>query len=116
MYFDLSRSEMENVLTGFLVGALGVELKAQVSQMELPEDYRTRICKAESEGRPWTAWSTDRGLVAAWGEQDLDASRKLHACVLFVSWCGEAFSQHGIWCYCYPNRPTEWIVGRERVE
>jgi hypothetical protein len=117
MYFDLSRSELENLLTGFLVGALGVELKAQVHDLtQLPEDYRTRVCKAESQGRPWTAWSTDRGLIAVWGEYDLAASRSLHAFVLFLSWYGVAFSQHGMWCYCYPNRPAEWIVGRERVQ
>jgi hypothetical protein len=117
MHFDLSRAELEDLLAGFLAGALGVELKARVNDlMELPEDYRMRVRKAESLGQPWTAWSTERGLVAAWGEYDPAASRRLHACCLFLSWYGVAFSQHGMWCYCYPNRPTEWIIGRDRAE
>jgi len=117
MHFDVSRSDLENLLTGFLVGALGIEPKAQIHDLTvLPEDYRTRVRHAESQEHPWTAWSTERGLVAVWCEYDLAASKRLQACCLFLSWYGVAFSQHGMWCYCYPNRPTEWIVGRDRAE
>ena len=117
MDFDLSRSELEKLLTGFLIGALGVALKAQVHDLtKLPEDYRTRVQEAQDKGHAWTAWSTEHGLAAVWGEYDIAASRRLQACVLFLEWGGPAFSQQGMWCYCYPNRPKEWVVGRGRAE
>jgi hypothetical protein len=114
MNFDLSRSEFENLLAGFLVGALGVELKARVSSLnELPAACRPRIESAEAKGLAWSAWTTDQGLMAAWGEYDIAASRKLNAHVLRVGWWVQSTqTHHALWCYCYSGRPTEWVVGR----
>lgn len=114
MIFDLSRSELENLLAGFLVGALGVTLKTRVSSLdELPAACRPRIESTEAKGLAWSAWSTDEGLIVAWGECDIAASRKLNAHALHIRWWVESTqTYHALWCHCHSGRPTEWVVGR----
>ena len=116
MNFELSQSELESLLDGFLVGALGLELKTRIMDLkDLPEGCRTRLQRAEAKSRAWTAWVTDDGPVAAWAEYDIAASRRLNAAVLFIEWAG-THGHHALWCHCTPNRPTEWIIGRGPLE
>ena len=66
--FDLSRSDLENLLAEFLSGALGVELRTRLTDPDkLPVACRSRLRLAQDSGQPWTAWSTAYGPIAAWG-------------------------------------------------
>jgi len=113
--FELSRSDVENLLASFLAGTQCVVLEARIVDIDkLPGACRTRVRLADSMGRAWTAWSTEHGQMAAWGDYDLEGSKQLHAYLLFVEWWLVPSGHHSLWCYCYPKRPTEWIIGRSR--
>jgi hypothetical protein len=113
MNFDLSRSDVEQLLAGFLAGTQAVALKTQVTDYrELPEPYRPAVHRAHEAKRAWTAWSTDCGFLVAWGDYDIAASRQLFSHVLFVEWQGSHGGPHATWCRCDPRRPTEWVFGR----
>jgi hypothetical protein len=117
MLFDLSHTDLENLLGGFLTGTQSVELKARVTEMgDLPESYRKHLQGAQAQGRAWAAWWTDSGILTAWCDYDIVASRKQHAFVLYIAWAGAACGQHALWCYCYPDRPTDWVIGRPAHE
>jgi hypothetical protein len=105
---------VENLLTGFISGAVGVELRIRLDISELPADCRKHLRVAEASGRVWTAWSTERGPMAAWGEYHLEPSKRLYAYLLFVEWWLIPSGHHSQWCYCDPKRPTEWTVGQGR--
>ena len=111
--FDLSRSDVENLLTGFLSGALGMELIVRLKDLnDLPKAWRTQVQLAENSGDAWIAWSTRCGPIAAWGRCDLQGSRRINACLLRVEWCDTLGGHHSLWSYCDPKRPIEWTVGR----
>jgi hypothetical protein len=113
--YDLSRSDVENLLAGFLTGAVGVELGTRLTDLNvLPAAYRAHLHAAEASGRAWTAWSTERGPIAAWGDHDREGSRRLNAYLLLVDWGDGHTGYHSLWCYCDPKRPTEWTIGRGR--
>jgi hypothetical protein len=113
--YDLSRSDVENLLAGFLTGAQGIELGTRLTDIrELPETCRTLVRRAEESGRAWTAWSTPIGPVAAWGQYDLERSRQLFAFLLLVEWWDVPSGHHALWAYCDPRRPTEWTIGHGR--
>jgi hypothetical protein len=113
MNLDLSRSHLEELLAGFLTGALNLTPGARITDVDkLPEAYRARLRPPDSNGRIWAAWETDLEPVILWAEYDIAASHRLAACVLFIEWYGMSVGKHGLWCYCYPKRPTEWIAGR----
>jgi hypothetical protein len=113
--FDLSRSDVENLLAGFLAGAQGAELGARLLDVgNLPAACREQVRLAQASGRAWTAWLTPCGPIAAWGDYDIQGSRKINAYLLFVEWYCLSSGHHSLWCYCCPERPTEWIVGRGR--
>jgi len=117
MKFDLNRSDVETLLAGFLAGTQCVKLQARVLAIDdLPEECRQPVGAAASLGRAWTAWSTERGPMAAWGNYDIKASIQLNAYVLLVEWYVQPSGCHSIWCHCNPARPTEWVVGRGRVK
>lgn len=83
MNFELSRSELENLLAGFLAGTQCVELKTRITELKhLSAEYRTHVQCAKAKGRAWTAWSTELGILVAWGDYDIAASRRLDAFVL----------------------------------
>jgi hypothetical protein len=116
MDFDPSLSDAAEPLGGFLAGTQGVELQARIIDVdELSEAHRRRVQSAHVRGLAWTAWSTEHGPVAAWGEYDVAGSKRLNAYVLFAEWYGMPNGQHALWCYCHPGRPTEWIAGRGRA-
>jgi hypothetical protein len=112
---DLSRSDVEDLLSGFLIGSLNVELKIRLTALgDLPPNCGAHILQAIAAGRPWVAWSTPSGPMAAWGDYDIDGSRRLNAHQLFIEWWLAPTEHHALWCYCYPRRPTEWTIGRGR--
>jgi hypothetical protein len=113
MNLDLSPTHLEELLAGFVTGVLNLTPRARITDVDkLPEAYRVRLRRPDSNGRIWTAWETELEPVIVWGEYDIAASNRLAACVLFIEWYGISLGQHGHWCYCYPRRATEWIVGR----
>jgi hypothetical protein len=51
--FDLSRSDVENLLAGFLIGAVGIRLGARLTDSNaLPPDRRKHVRAAEAAGSP----------------------------------------------------------------
>jgi hypothetical protein len=113
--FDLSRSEVENLLAGFLTGAVGVQLGARLTDLNtLPAEHRKHVRAAEAPGRTWAAWVTERGPIAAWGDYHPEASKRLYGYQMLVEWYDTPTGHHALWCYCDPKHPTEWTFGRGR--
>jgi len=113
--FDLSRSDVENLLAGFLTGAVGIQPGARLTDLNvLPADRRKHVCAAEAAGRTWVVWATERGPIAAWGDYHSEASKRLCGYQILVEWCDVPTGHHSLWCYCDPKRPTEWTIGRGR--
>jgi hypothetical protein len=114
--YDLSRTDVENLLAGFLTGVLGVELRARLTDLNaLPAAYRAHVRAAEASGRAWTAWVAESGPIVVWGDYHLEASKRLYAYLLLVEWSDVPSGHRSLWCYCDPKRPTEWTVGRARA-
>lgn len=107
--FDLPRSDVENLLSGFLTGAQGVELCTRLTELrELPIACRTHVQVAETSGAVWVAWTTPSGPVVAWGNIDVRGSRQMNGrLLLFVEWCAALSGHHSLWTHCDPKRPTE---------
>ena len=113
--FDLSRSDVETLLAGFLTGAVGVQLGARLTDLSsLPAEHRKHVCAAEDSGRPWAAWSTERGPIAAWGDYHPEASKRLYGHQMLIEWYDMPTGHHALWCYCDPKRLTQWTIGRGR--
>lgn len=104
---------MDNLLAGFLTGAVGVELRARLDISELPAERRKQVGVAEASGCPWTAWLTERGPMVAWGEHRPEPSKRLNA-FLLIEWWDVPSGHHALWAYCDLRRPNEWTVGRGR--
>jgi hypothetical protein len=112
--FDLTRPEIESLLSAFLVGTQGLELTTRITEMiNLPEPHLSRVRCADSLGQAWIAWITRAGPIVAWGAYDIDGSRRINAYLLFIEWCRLPNDHHSAWCYCHPSRPTEWVFGRK---
>jgi hypothetical protein len=113
--FDLSGPEVENLLAGFLTGAVGIQLGARLTDVNaLPADCRKHARAAEAAGRTRVVWATERGPIAAWGDYYPEASKRLYGYQILVDWCDVPTGHHSLWCYCDPKRPTEWTIGRGR--
>jgi hypothetical protein len=109
---DLSRSDVENLLTGFLSGALGMELIARLSNLkDVPSACCSRLNLTEEVAGAWIAWSTQHGAVAARGSLDVDGSRRIQGCLLRIEWVDTVSGHHALWAHCDPKRPTEWTIG-----
>jgi hypothetical protein len=115
MDFDPSCEEIRKLLVQFLEGTQGVSLDAPILDIKksLPRTCLKLVCDAIDADRPWIAWSSIRGPMAASGEYDTRASQRLQAHVLRVTWCIASSGRHQAWCHCYSKRPCEWIFGRE---
>jgi hypothetical protein len=110
---DLSRPDVENLVTGFLSGALGMELIGRLSNLkDVPSVCWSRLNLIEEVAGAWIAWSTRHGAVAARGRLDIEGSRRISACLLRIEWCDSVSGHHVLWAYCDPKRPTEWTIGR----
>jgi hypothetical protein len=113
---NLSRSDVEKLLAGFLTATQGLKPGVQfIDAGELPPTCRKHVQAAQALGSPLIAWSTVDGPIAAWAEYDIEGSKQLGAYLLLIEWCGISGGHHSSWCYCYPKRPTEWIFGRGRL-
>jgi hypothetical protein len=113
---DLSRSDVANLLTGFLSGALGMELIVRLSNLkDVPSDCCSRLNLfnlVDEVAGAWIAWSTPHGAVAAQGSLDVAGSRRIQACLLRIEWVDTVSRHHALWAHCDPKRPTEWTIGR----
>ena len=106
---------VEDLLSSFLFGALGLELFVNIDKLErLPSVHRKRLQAIATEHLAWVAWQTDRGVVAATGRYYRDQSRQLNAHVMFIEWWIPPDTHHAGWWRADPERPTEWTVGRTR--
>jgi hypothetical protein len=106
---------VENLLAGFLTGAVGLTLGARLTELNtLPAEYRTHLRAAEASGRTWAAWATERGPITVWGDYHAEPSKRLYAYLLLIEWYDTRTGLHSLWCYCDPKRPTEWTIGRGR--
>jgi hypothetical protein len=104
---------VENLLLGFLTGALGIELIGRIDALEdLPAAFRRHVQLAKPRGAVCAAWSTHVGPVAACGQYDLQGSRQLTAYLLFVEWWDTSNGHHALWAHCDAKRPNEWTIGR----
>jgi hypothetical protein len=113
MNFDLSRTDVENLLAGFLTGTQAVDLGLRLTDLsDLPPACRTLLRNAAAAGRAWTAWVTEFGPMAAWADYDSRGSRQINAYLLFVEWWSASSGHHSLWCYCHPKRPNDWTAGR----
>lgn len=111
--FDLSRLEVENLLTGFLSGALGAQPIVQLTNLNmLPKACRAQVQIPEASGSVWIAWSTASGPMVVWGKVDLQGSRQINACLMFLEWWDTPKGYHALWAHCDPKRPSEWTIGR----
>lgn len=113
--FDLSRSDVENLLAEFLTGAVGVQLTERLTDLNaLPAECRKQVRPAEASGRVCVAWSSSTGPIAAWGDYHSEGSKQLKAYLMSVEWYDAQTGHHSLSCYCDPKRTTEWTVGRSR--
>jgi hypothetical protein len=113
--FDLSRSDVEDLLAGFLTGAVGVELGTLLADINtLPAAHRAHVRAAEAAGRTWIAHSTPDGPITAWGDYHAEASKRLYGYQMLVEWYDTPTGHHALWCYCDPKHPIEWTIGRSR--
>jgi hypothetical protein len=104
---------IEELLTCFLFGALGLELRVKIDTLRrLPVDHRKRMQTIAAEHLAWVAWQTDCGVVAATGRYYRDLSRRLNVHVMFIEWWISSDTHHAGWWRANPERPTEWTVGR----
>lgn len=113
MDFSGSRAEVEKLLKCFLLGTQNVTLQNQIVDIaEIPEPCRACVRAADSQGLAWGAWSTEHGPMVAWAKYDGEASARLGLHQLHIEWFLPPKEFHALWCRCYPERPTEWIIGR----
>jgi hypothetical protein len=104
---------IEDLLTSFLFGALGLELRININKLErLPAEQRKRLKEVAAEKLAWVAWQTDRGVVAATGRYYRDQSRRLNSHLMFIEWWIPPDTHHAGWWRADRGRPTEWTIGR----
>ena len=109
---DISRAQIEDLLSSFLAGALGLELHQRIEQLEkLPAPHRGRLEVLE-ESPIWIAWMTERGVVSATGRYDAEQSRRTYSHVIFIEHWTPADIHHASWWRADPQHPTEWTAGR----
>jgi hypothetical protein len=109
---DLSRAQIEDLLSSFLSGALVLELLERIEQLEkLPAPHRERLAALE-ESPIWIAWVTDRGVVSATGRYDPEQSRRTYSHVVLIEYWIPPDTHHASWWRADPQHPTEWTAGR----
>ena len=110
---EIWRKLVGDLLTSFLIGALGLELRANIQDLKkLPASHRLRIQSGIDGETVWVAWQTNVGPVAATGRYDHDQSRRLGAHVLLIEWWMPPDTHHRSWWRADPQHPSEWTVGR----
>jgi hypothetical protein len=115
MEAEVSRRLVEDLLTSFLISALGLELHVNIDKLErLPPNHRERLQAIAVEPIVWVAWQTGLGVVAATGRYDRDQSLCLGAHVMLIDWWIPPNTHHSSWWRANPKRATEWTAGRAR--
>jgi hypothetical protein len=111
-----TQSDLENLVTGFLSGVLSMDLIIRLSNLkDVPSVCCSRLNLTEEIAGAWIAWSTRHGAVAARGSLDVEGSRRIQAYLLRIEWVDTVSGYHALWAHCDPKRPTEWTVGRGRL-
>jgi hypothetical protein len=114
MEVEASRKLIEDLLGFFLSGAVGLELRERIEQLEkMPGPHRERPV-ALGEGAVWVAWATNIGVVSATGGYDLEQSRRMTEHVLLIDWWLPSGTHHSSWWRANPQHPTEWTASRIR--
>ena len=109
---DLSRAQIEDLVSSFLSGALGLELRQRIEQPDkLPASHRERLAALE-ETAIWIAWVTNLGVVSATGRYDSEQSRRAYSHVVLIEYWIPPDSHHASWWRADPQHPTEWTAGR----
>jgi hypothetical protein len=104
---------VEDLLTAFLSGALGLELHMSIDTLErLPPVHRERLQTIGVESVIWVGWQTNVGVVAATGRYDHDQSQRLGEHVMLIDWWIPPNTHHSSWWRANPKHPTEWTAGR----
>jgi hypothetical protein len=112
---DVSRKLIEDLLTSFLIGALGLELHVNIEELEtLPASRRLRLqLEVEDDAElVWVAWQTNVGVVAATGRYDHEQSRRSSTHALLIEWWMPPDTHHRSWWRANPQHLTEWTAGR----
>jgi hypothetical protein len=110
---DLSAAQIAHLLSEFLISTQTVTLHTRIERPEeLPKVFQPSLREAVSRGKAWTAWSTDRGTMAAWATYDREQSALLRAHVLFIDWFRLPDVHHAGWWHCPPTRHRDWTYGR----
>jgi hypothetical protein len=109
---DISQEQIEDLLSAFLSGALGLELRQRIEQPEkLPTWHRERLA-ALDESPIWVAWVTQRGVASATGRYDPEQSRRTYSHVVMIEYWIPPDTHHKSWWRADPQHPTEWTAGR----
>jgi hypothetical protein len=112
---EAPRKLVEDLLTAFLSGALGLELHERIDTLErLPLNHRERFQAIAVEPIIWVAWVTSLGVVSVAGRYDSEQSRRTYSHVLLIEWWIPPDTHHASWWRADPKRPTEWTAGRTR--
>ena len=112
---EVAREFIEELLTAFLFGALGLELLDKIDTLAgLPLEHRRRMQTIAAEHLPWTAWQTDHGIVVVTGRYYRGQSQRLNAHLVFIEWWISSDTHHAGWWRADPERPSEWTAGRGR--
>jgi hypothetical protein len=110
---DLSANEIAHLLSEFLVSTQSITLHTHIlSPKDLPAAFQPSLRDAESHGKTWTAWTTDRGTMVAWATYDSKQSMLIRAHVLFIDWFLLPDIHHAAWWHCPPTRHRDWTYGR----
>jgi hypothetical protein len=108
----ISRKLIEDLLSSFLSGALGLRLLQRIEQLEkIPSPHRERLLALE-ESAIGIAWVTDRGVVSATGRYDPEQSRGTYSHVVMIEYWIPPDTHHLSWWRADPQHPTEWTAGR----
>jgi hypothetical protein len=114
MDVKLSDAAIEQLLTHFVEGALGLDLPASQptanasAHFECPDNGSNRghaVC---------VSWRTDRGTARICGVYDSTQSLRIRAHVLWLAWWLPSDIHHEGWWRCDQKRLNEWTKGRGR--
>jgi hypothetical protein len=109
---DISRAQIEDLLSSFLSGALGLELRQRIEQHEnLPARHRETL-EALEESAIWVCWVTNLGVVSATGRYDPEQSCRTYSYAVLIEYWIPPDTHHASWWRADPQHPTEWTAGR----
>ena len=112
MEVEVPRKLVEDLLTSFLIGALGLKLHEPIDQLEkLPARHREAFAALE-ETPIWISWVSSLGVLSATGRYDPEQSRRTCSHVVLIEYWIPPNTHHASWWRANRSRPTEWTAGR----